>query len=174
MQNLDDVSLHHVIEYLTIKDFCMSYLSSRYMNLKLQKYKRLKQPFFVLIKWVDWRESYRKLNRFDLKLDVFKKFRLLDRKNLWKNQDLVKFILRSNETPCDDLELVPIPYMFRDCFQASKKKISLAKYDKLLIQRAIKTNDTSQIIEQHQFLEFYLQKTDMYMNDLQVEVAWQL
>ncbi len=171
MQNVETDVFDCIVAYLSLRDFWALSLCSKSLDMRLDKFKDLKRLFFVLIKWTDWKETFRKFHRRDMRgygdLSRFKQFEL-EYKLLWKNQSFILHLFQNEEHFPKDVEIRAIPYVFRNCFRASKTSLSVSKYDKWLIENE---TDFSNIIREHNFLKQYLSKTDAYMDDLTRELA---
>jgi hypothetical protein len=123
MQRLDDVSLDKIVQFLTIREFFTCCHISRFLNTKLTKYKTLKRPFFIMMRYSDLKDEYVKLNRYDLPFSYRKDFE--ETPKLWKSQELALIILKSHTQPCRLFYMIAVPFMFKDCVNVKKTRISL-------------------------------------------------
>jgi hypothetical protein len=185
MQRLDDVSFDKIVQFLTIREFFVTSQISKNFNTKLKKYKTLKRPFFIMMRYSDRLDEFVKLNIYDLPLSYFTDFEKTPK--LWKSQELAITILKSHTNPCRLFHMIVVPFMFKDCVNVKKSKISLVKYDKLLIEEAIESNDLdnglhflssqishsiyylTKILCRHQFCKEYMTNEDMYLKQFMSE-----
>ncbi len=117
-----------------------------------------------------WKEEYRKLKNYDLPVSHSWK----EQRKIWQDQTLAICILLSKTFVCKDFYMVAIPVMFKNCFDVRKQRVCLAKYDKMLVEQAIATNDFSHFASQHENCKEYCRKHDVYMQELTIEIAHSL
>jgi hypothetical protein len=117
--------------------------------------------------------EYVKLNQFHITSIVFEDFKESS-KNLWKNQEFAISIIKSSTKPCSYSYISAIPIMFKDCINVKKGKINLAKYDRILVEEAIETNNFTKISSKHIFCKKYYKKENMYMAQLTREITSQM
>lgn len=147
MEHLPKDVISTMIDYLTLNDFWRLYETSQLLNNTLQQWKLLKTPFYFATVYTEWNESFRRLNKRDLgKLGIdFKNLvqcnRYIDEKceiylcrcNLWKNQDLIKAILKVDKKLRPNINIEVVPFIYKEAFSARKNKFSLSKYAKYLL-----------------------------------------
>ena len=139
--------MYTIIKFCTLNDFWRLYGVSTLLNDTLRQWKLIKKPFYFATGFTEWNESFRKLNvRHLQKLNIdFKDLvqcnRNVDEKceiylcrcNLWKNQDLIKTILKVEKKLRPNINIEVVPWLYKDAISARKNKLSLSKYAKYLL-----------------------------------------
>ncbi len=119
MQNVNADVFGHIVQYLNLRGFWILSLCSKRLDLMLNKFKDQKRPFFILLKWRPWNETFRKFCSGDIfgfsNLEDLKQFNLKHGFKIWKNQKLIMYLLQCKIPLPKHIYIRAVPYTRRHC-----------------------------------------------------------